>query len=186
MKSSISSILLKTLVTIAVLSAVLFQSCKLDKCKAIVCAYGGICNEGSCTCLPGYEGANCETITRNKFISSIWEVSEKGTISPKRKYGVAIEPAAEVNWVTLNNFYNFFGSRSVRAYVERDTIIIPNQQINGKVIVGRGYIMSASPELVNNIIVLRYLIVDSANNNIVDDFGYNAALNNSSPSVWTI
>jgi hypothetical protein len=32
---------------------------------------------------------------------------------------------------------------------------------------------------------LRYEIVDSANNNIVDDFGYYDALDNSKPSNWS-
>lgn len=184
MKAILKPVLLTTVLTIAAFFAVLYSSCKLDKCKAISCAYGGICIDGACACLPGYEGNNCETVSRKKFVSNFWQVSERGTISPTRQYPVAIEPAAEVNWVTIKNFYNFFSDNSVRAYIEKDTITIPNQQIGSKIIFGKGYIHSTSPSTVNNVITMRYVVVDANNNNIVDDFGYYSAINNSSPSVW--
>ncbi|NDC41900.1 MAG: hypothetical protein EBZ77_10175 [Chitinophagia bacterium] len=174
-----------TLTALSVLFAVLWAtSCRLDKCKAISCAYSGLCIDGACACHPGYEGTNCETITRKKYIGSLWQVHEKGTISPTINYPVAIEPGEQINVVSIKNFYNYFGGNSVRAIVDKDTIVIPNQQIMGKVIFGKGYIHSSSAESINDIITMYYAVIDSANNNIVDDFGYYSAIDHSSPSVW--
>lgn len=183
MKPALKSILLTAFLTIVAFAAVVHQSCTQDKCKAVTCAYGGVCNDGNCICMPGYEGSTCETISRKKFISNLWEVDEQGTVSPHRKYPVAIEPDTSVQWVTLNNFYNYFPGKKIRARIDRDTIIIPNQQVSDKVVVGKGYITS-SADGVNDMIVLRYTVIDAANRNLVDDFGYNVTLANSKPSIW--
>jgi len=46
-----------------------FSSCK-DECKDVTCNNGGTCVTGSCECTTGYEGTNCETETRAKFIGT--------------------------------------------------------------------------------------------------------------------
>lgn len=53
-------------------SLALVSSCKDDKCEDVTCQNGGTCNEddGSCICTTGYEGANCETAQREKFIGT--------------------------------------------------------------------------------------------------------------------
>lgn len=48
------------------------QSCKKDDpdpCQDTTCLNGGTCNDGTCTCTDGYEGSNCETEEREKFLS---------------------------------------------------------------------------------------------------------------------
>ncbi|MEY4877199.1 MAG: EGF-like domain [Bacteroidota bacterium] len=45
-----------------------FNSCKKDPCKDVVCNNGGTCVDGTCSCTSGYEGANCETETRSKYV----------------------------------------------------------------------------------------------------------------------
>ena len=37
------------------------SACK-NPCKDITCENGGTCNDGTCVCLDGFKGANCETI----------------------------------------------------------------------------------------------------------------------------
>ena len=39
----------------------MLAGCIDDKCGTVVCANEGICVDGKCTCLVGYEGAACET-----------------------------------------------------------------------------------------------------------------------------
>lgn len=65
--------------TVGIFSTTLIVSCNQDKCKDVVCNNGGTCNEtdGSCNCAVGYEGENCETLSRAKFLvggvsNSIW------------------------------------------------------------------------------------------------------------------
>lgn len=71
--------------------AVLAQSCSscnevapqpIDLCESITCSGHGTCNDGTCACSPGYEGANCETETRAKFLGpyfGIYTFSKNGT-----------------------------------------------------------------------------------------------------------
>lgn len=58
---------LKLCITVSVLllTIILLGSC--DKCKDTNCQNDGICHDGKCTCLYGYEGDHCETIIREKM-----------------------------------------------------------------------------------------------------------------------
>ncbi len=183
MKNTLKPILFTTIITLSAFFAIVYSSCKQDKCKAIACAYGGVCNDGVCNCLPGYEGPNCETVTRTKFLGR-YQVYEQGTITPSRQYPLAIEADADVNYVLIKNMYNYFSGPSVRGIVKGDSITIPNQQILGKVVFGKGYIYSTNGYGTGTKITLRYEVVDSANNLIVDDFGFYADVYHSSPSLW--
>lgn len=166
----------------SLLSAVTYTSCTPDKCKAIACAYGGSCEEGCCKCLPGYEGPTCETITRSKFLG-FWSVKEQGSVTPLRQYPLSIEKDTAVTGVLIKNIYNYFSSQKVRAYVQGDTLIIPNQQLMGKVIFGKGYISSAGAGN-NNVITMKYEVIDVATQ-LVDDFGYYHEIDKSEASIWT-
>ncbi|HET8574265.1 MAG TPA: calcium-binding EGF-like domain-containing protein [Edaphocola sp.] len=65
----VRTILLTGVLTMGVFSTVIYSSCsKKDKCDGIVCKNGGSCDDGACKCPLGYEGANCETASANKFI----------------------------------------------------------------------------------------------------------------------
>ncbi|MBK7855786.1 MAG: calcium-binding EGF-like domain-containing protein [Bacteroidetes bacterium] len=48
------------------------NACKKDDdpCEDVTCQNGGTCDEGTCICAAGYEGTNCETAMRTKFIAS--------------------------------------------------------------------------------------------------------------------
>ena len=39
-----------------------------DPCEDVVCENGGTCDEGTCLCAEGYEGDNCETESRAKYL----------------------------------------------------------------------------------------------------------------------
>lgn len=42
------------------LSGLIFALSCSDPCKNVDCKNGGVCNDGSCDCPPGYSGAQCE------------------------------------------------------------------------------------------------------------------------------
>lgn len=65
MKTKIYS--LKTFITALVLT-VAFSGCKKDLCETTSCLNGATCNEGTCECAVGYEGENCGTEMRQKFL----------------------------------------------------------------------------------------------------------------------
>lgn len=179
--------ILKPLILAAsVLAGALFtvgysSSCNPDKCKAISCAYGGTCAEGACKCQPGYEGNQCETITRKKYVG-FWAVKEQGSVTPARQYPLSIENDTAVTGVLIKNLYNYFSTEKIHAYVQGDSLIIPNQQLMGKVVFGKGYITSVKNGT-NNAIVMRYEVIDVATQR-VDDFGFYSDIDMSQPSQW--
>ncbi len=160
------------------------SSCKEDLCKATVCAYEGTCNEdGSCTCLIGYEGERCETISKDKF-KGAWTVTEKGTITNAATYASSIEDRQGhgVDDVIIRNFNNKF-NKEIFAKVEMDTIFIPSQSIelSGETytIHGKGY---AEPETFYGLhgkIIFSYTITYP--NNSQDKYGEEGAENH---SIW--
>jgi len=61
--------LMTAILGVASLSMV-FTSCNTDECKDVVCQNGGLCqdSDGSCECPVGFEGTNCETYSKVKFL----------------------------------------------------------------------------------------------------------------------
>ena len=186
MKFNARALYLSLIFSLTAFSAVFYVSCRPsgndDACQAIACAHGGTCAKGSCICPTGYEGANCEITTRDRFLGG-WRVAEKGTVTAYREYQVAIEAnSTDAAHINLKNLYNYF-TLPVQAYVIKDSIFIPNQQLQGKVVFGVGYIDTVGTSNTANQIVLRYEVVDSATQ-MVDDFGYYEMLDGSLPSSW--
>ena len=176
MKARLKSIVLSALGVLATFSAVTYTSCNEDKCKAIVCAYGGTCQEGECLCPTGYEGVQCETISRNKFLGT-YTVTETGTISRAAQYAVAIEPGAEITAVQIKNFQNRF-TEPVSARVKFDTLFIPQQTVNGAVVEGIGYLSDELYYSKHGQIIMEYTVTENGRTN---NFG---TVPGSQPSRW--
>jgi hypothetical protein len=186
MKSRLRTIFISSIVTISAFISVGYVACNRDKCKTLVCANGGICNLGTCICPSGYEGAQCETVSRNKFLG-IWSVFEKGSISNAAQYTVTIsafdDPGnTDPSNVMIHPFYNYFKT-NVKAYVVRDTMFIPNQEYEGKLLFGIGTIYSTSTYGQYAAMSVRYEIIDTATQ-VVNDFGYNSVVDGSDASQW--
>ena len=167
MKARFKIVMLSALGALTAFSAVTFSSCKEDKCKAIVCAYGGVCSDGICLCPSGYEGNQCETITRTRYLG-VWHVTEDGTYSNATQYTVSVQPGANISELRIKNFRNSF-TDEVQAFVKGDTLTIPNQTINNRTVKGFGYIVDDKYYGANGKIVLRYVVKDE--NGITDDYG---------------
>jgi len=176
----IKTIFLSALSTIVAFTAVTYTSCTPDKCKSVVCAYGGVCNEGSCICQSGYEGAQCEFITRDKFLG-VYQVVETGTITDISHYTVSInaDPNNVTN-VTITNFYNSI-TTSVTGYVKGDSLYIPQKTYNNNTLTvqGYGYIQQEGTTYAQHAQLTLYYSVVNAKG-VVNDFGTAAG----SPSIW--
>ncbi len=150
------------------------------KTKCVSCANGGACIHDTCSCPVGYEGTFCETLSRTKFLGN-WTVFEKGSTSNAAQYEVSITTSANLSQITIINFNNFFISPIV-ADVHGDTIVIQNQQHNGKVTFGHGYIYTNATFGQFGALSLSYEVIDTATLR-VDDYGvYSSDL--SDPSSW--
>ncbi|MCB9065179.1 MAG: calcium-binding EGF-like domain-containing protein [Chitinophagales bacterium] len=126
MKARLKSIVLSAIGVLATFTAVTYTSCNNDPCKAIVCAYGGTCNEGECICPSGFEGTHCEIVTKDKFVG-VWTVFEDGTITQPAQYEINILSGEGNTDVKISNFYNSFP---------------PGQYVNGRVVGDSIYIFS--------------------------------------------
>lgn len=54
----------------AVAATVLISSCEKDACTELRCKNGSACTEGFCRCQTGYEGAECEYKTIDRFLGT--------------------------------------------------------------------------------------------------------------------
>lgn len=177
MKARFKSMAFAVLGTLSIFSAVTYTSCERDKCKQIACAYGGVCTDGECLCVAGYEGPQCETINRTRFLDA-WNVTEDGSLTDAAQYNVVVVPGSNIQEIRIRNFYNIL-TDEVSAFVKGDTMTINQQVVNGYTIAGKGYVIDEKYNGVHGKLVLRYKVVD--NNGIVNDYGFETA---SDPSVW--
>ena len=101
---SIRSVALSALLSIGAFSAVMYTSCSKDECKDVVCQNGGTCADGKCTCTTGYEGTNCETKSRDKFIGTYvgTEICSTGNDA----YSITLAANSDALKLTMTNIYN--------------------------------------------------------------------------------
>ncbi|HTN47684.1 MAG TPA: hypothetical protein VL098_15145 [Flavipsychrobacter sp.] len=176
MKARLKTILLSSIGVISAFSLVTFSSCE-DKCKTISCAYDGICSEGKCICKTGYEGPQCEVLSRTKFMGP-WTVTENGSITDASKYSISVEAGVSDNEVRIINLRNFF-EEPINAFVKGDTIYIPEQDVENQTVVGNGWIEDDNKFGDNGRVLLKYKVTDKSTNES-DDFGADGG----DPSIW--
>jgi len=171
MKARFKTIILSALGAMAAFTAVTYTSCKPDKCKAIRCAYGGVCNEGTCICPTGYEGPQCEIITQNKFLG-VWNVLEKGTLTSTAQYTASIDknPNGGLTDVLLKHFNNYFTS-DINAQVKGDTLYIPQQIVQNYIVQGIGYLTPDKYYSTHATMSLRYSVQSTAPGSPVNAYG---------------
>jgi hypothetical protein len=154
MKYPFRSILIIASCTIAVFFTLTYISCRKDKCQNVTCNNGGICDGGVCFCPTGYGGPLCDTAFRDKFTGN-WTVFQKGSVTEAAQYPVSILPAGDpANKVLIKNFDNYF-KQPVVGYVSSDSLVIPRQALQAKIVQGAGFYDS------NTGILMQYEITDS-------------------------
>lgn len=134
MMSKFKNLVFSALLSLGAFGAVTFTACTQDECKDVVCNNGGTCVSGDCVCATGYEGNNCETETRTRFVGT-WNASDllNGT-STTLVYTVAIAPGSNINSVIISKaFSEDFFNNNLTATVANSltggtTITIPDQR----------------------------------------------------------
>lgn len=154
---SIKRIALSAFLTVSAFCAVLYTSCSKDECKDVVCQNGGVCASGTCTCVSGYEGANCETAVRAKFIKS-WSAADliSGGTSPLAyTANIVAGTGTDMLAVVIGNSFsdNFFTVGPIKATVSGNTITIPLQNPDGN-----KYSLSGSGTIASGKITWSYTI----------------------------
>lgn len=75
---SVKYVLIAALGFFGIASAVFFSSCEVDPCMELSCKNGGSCANGLCQCPVGYEGAECEIKSADRFIGTYAGLSRCG------------------------------------------------------------------------------------------------------------
>ncbi len=177
MKSRFKTLAIAAIGTLSIFSAITYSSCQRDKCKAIVCAYNGVCTDGACLCPAGYEGPQCETINRLRFLND-WNVTEDGTLTDAAQYVLTIEKGPNIQEVLIRNFNNLLTDR-VSAFVKGDTMYINQQTVNGYTLNGVGYLTDEKYNGAHGKMIVRYQITTGSG--LVNDYGLGPA---SDASLW--
>lgn len=80
-----------------------FFSCEKDFCEDIVCLNGGICNDGSCVCVDGYDGVDCGIFLVDKFVGIYSVVVVCNGFNYNYMVSI-IKLVIEVNKIIIDNF----------------------------------------------------------------------------------
>ena len=71
--------------------ALLAAACEQNPCKNVTCNHDGLCIDGTCSCVLGYEGSTCDEETRAKYAGNYKGVyTEDGIDYPESV--IAINP----------------------------------------------------------------------------------------------
>lgn len=128
---SIRNIAFSAILTIGAFSAITYTSCNKDECKDVVCKNGGTCVSGKCSCATGYEGTNCETVSRTKMVGS-WSGSDACTSGT---YSIALTVAASSSsdvTALVNNAGGFGSTIQISGTVTAsNTLSFTNQSVGG-------------------------------------------------------
>lgn len=95
LKVYLQSIMRKFLVLLMLMVG--FNSCVQDNCNGVLCYNDGVCVQGTCTCLSGYEGTQCERKWTEKFAGT-WQASDtyfRDTVTNKYDLEILIGDAVD-------------------------------------------------------------------------------------------
>jgi len=114
---------------LSVASVTYFNSCKKDPCKDVVCNNGGTCVDGTCSCTTGYEGTNCETDSRDKFVGQ-WKANETGSVGGAFTYTATVAKGSNSN-LTITNFTAAGASCVFSGSADQSKMMISAQTVCG-------------------------------------------------------
>lgn len=114
---SIKQIALSFALTLGAFGAVTYTACNKDECKDVTCQNGGTCSDGKCNCPSGFEGSNCETQSRNRFLNNgavatfVVGAGQDECYNPG--YNMTITPGSNPDEITITNFAGYGNSAVV-------------------------------------------------------------------------
>jgi len=148
---SVKHIALSALLTVGAFGTVLYTACNKDECKDVVCQNGGTCSGGTCTCPTGYEGTNCETKSRDKFVGT-YNGTEICTIGTDN-YTITLATNSDALKLTMTNLYND-NITATCSMVAADSFSFSGSKGSAN--------FTGTGRLVTNTLTVRYTLTDGA------------------------
>jgi hypothetical protein len=122
---------------VVAIATVGITSCETDACKDVDCGLNGTCVDGDCVCDAGYEGVDCDTEERAKFLGT-YNVSESCT-SGNYTYSVTVSTSSSsVASIIISNFGDY--GVNVTGTVSGSAVTIASQSVGGGQFQGSGQI----------------------------------------------
>ncbi|MCB9063767.1 MAG: calcium-binding EGF-like domain-containing protein [Chitinophagales bacterium] len=151
----IRNIAFTAIASFAVFSMVTYTACNKDACKDVTCNNGGTCINGTCACPDGYEGTNCETITREKFLGT-WKGSD---VCNNNTYNVTLTVSSSSDEVRalVNNPGGFGNSITITGRVSGTNKLTFSDQSAG----GTGRILNGTMTFNGSSMTFDYTVTDA-------------------------
>jgi hypothetical protein len=139
---------------VVAVSIISFSACETDACKDVNCGDNGTCVDGDCVCDSGYEGVNCQTEERAKFIGS-YSVTEACT-SGNYSYSMTITTSSTgVDKIVAQNFGDY--SVDLIGTVDGSSVSFANQTVGGGT-------FSATGQISGSILTISYTVTAGSSN----------------------
>ena len=149
----------------ALVVIVCISSCKRE-IKSFRCPNGATYSGGQCFCPTGYEGLNCDIMTRTRYLGT-WTVTDSGSTSAPLRYPISIVAANPSPYqISFINFDNSF-TEPVTANINGNEIYASGLLVMGKRIFIRG-----SYDLKTQKITLAYMYNDVNGSGLSVNHGY--------------
>ncbi len=126
---NLRSIAVAAFLTVGAFSSTVMVSCNPDACKDVVCANGGTCTDGSCTCAVGFEGTNCNTRSTVKFAGS-YNCSDVCTTG-SGTYSSTMALNSDSSKIIISNPGNLGATTTAYATANVNSLVIPDQSVTG-------------------------------------------------------
>lgn len=125
-KSDIMKRLTSILVLFTLAMGLYFLNSCQDPCKDVECLNGGVCEDGECICAEGYEGENCGTEWREKFLGQWNQFAQ----CDEQNFTSSISKSTDnVKTVVISNILGTFGGNAKATINDENLIAIPEQQV---------------------------------------------------------
>ncbi len=140
--------------SVVAIATVSFNSCTTDACKDVDCGLYGECVDGDCVCDTGYEGVNCDTEEREKFLGNFL-ANETGVVD----YASVVSTSSTgVNKIAISGFGGYACGGSdivVICTVNGMDLTVDSDQsfCSGQVVIDSG---SGSINAAGNVITITY------------------------------
>jgi hypothetical protein len=140
--------IIMTLMTVASFATITtITSCNKeeDACKNVTCQNSGTCVDGTCDCTVGYEGTNCETEARTKYLGAF----NGNEVCTTGNSVVSVTVTTVAGDVTKVNFANLYGAGfNTTGTVQADgTITIATQTFGTGTISGTASIVGGKVKI---------------------------------------
>lgn len=98
-----------------------------DPCKDIICKNDGVCEEGTCNCLPGFQGEHCEQRWQEKY-EGVWAAQDSSD-GRFTTFTVTIRPSLTLHTaIVMDSFWTYKANNILVHLTNENTLVFEDEQ----------------------------------------------------------